>query len=190
MHSFVTPPIMPSIESLLVARRLLVHVRPAQRSDLAAVLEIYNAGIRARTASFEVTERTLHGIEIWIDPTFPLLVAETCDEHSPAVLGWIRAAPYSSRACYRGIGDYSVYVAAEARGWGIGDALMTEFVPACTRAGLWKLVGRVFPENAASRALCARHGFRELGILEKHAKLEGRWRDVIVVERLIDDNLA
>jgi phosphinothricin acetyltransferase len=72
----------------------------------------------------------------------------------------------------------------------VGDALMHAFVPACAAAGLWKLVSRIFPENAASRALCARHGFREVGTYEKHGKLDGAWRDVVVVERLLPENLA
>jgi phosphinothricin acetyltransferase len=67
---------------------------------------------------------------------------------------------------------------------------MTAFIPACEQAGLWKLVSRLFPENAASRALCRRHGFREVGVYEKHARLDGAWRDVVIVERLIARNLT
>lgn len=67
---------------------------------------------------------------------------------------------------------------------------MSAFVPACAAAGFWKLVSRVFPENAASRALCARHGFREVGTYARHAPLDGVWRDVIIVERLLPENLT
>ena len=66
---------------------------------------------------------------------------------------------------------------------------MDAFIPACETAGLWKLVSRIFPENAASRALCRKHGFREVGIYEKHGQLDGVWRDVVIVERLIENNL-
>jgi phosphinothricin acetyltransferase len=105
------------------------------------------------------------------------------------IVGWVRASPYRPRACYDGVGAFSVYVASAARGQRVGDALMRAFIPACGRAGLWKVLSRIFPENAASRALCARHGFREVGTYEKHAKLDGAWRDVVIVERLIADNL-
>ena len=78
---------------------------------------------------------------------------------------------------------------ADVRGWLGGDALMRAFIPACERAGLWKVLSRIFPENGASRALCARHGFREVGTYEKHAQLDGVWRDVVIVERVIPGNL-
>lgn len=79
-----------------------------------------------------------------------------------------------------------MYVTAHARGRGIGDAVMAAFIPACAAAGHWKVRSHIFPENAASRALCARHGFREVGVYEKHARLDGGWRDVVIVERLLD----
>ena len=83
-----------------------------------------------------------------------------------------------------------MYVAASARGRRVGDTLMAAFLPACAAAGVWKVLSRVFPENAASLALCARHGFRVVGTYEKHAKLDGVWRDVVIVERLIPENLT
>lgn len=189
-HSHVMRSSTTLTASRRVASRPLVHIRASRASDLPTIVQIYNEGIRERNASFEVTERTVRDVEPWIDPAYPLLVAETHGMNPSRILGWVRAAPHSPRTCYRGIGEYSVYVAAASRGRGVGDALMTEFVPACARAGFWKILGRVFPENAASRALCARHGFRELGIFAKHARLEGQWRDVIVVERLIPENLT
>jgi phosphinothricin acetyltransferase len=68
----------------------------------------------------------------------------------------------------------------------VGDALLAAFLPACRDAGLWKVLSRIFPENEASRRLCARHGFREVGVYERHGRLEGAWRDVVIVERLLD----
>ena len=67
---------------------------------------------------------------------------------------------------------------------------MQALIEAATAAGIWKLVSRIFVENAASRSLMASMGFREVGVYEKHAKLDGRWRDVVIVERLIPDNLS
>jgi phosphinothricin acetyltransferase len=88
------------------------------------------------------------------------------------------------------VAEFSVYVHQDARGHGVGKVLMDAFLPACEQAGLWKLVSRVFPDNAASRALCAYAGFREVGVYEKHARLDGVWRDVIIVERLLTSNLS
>ena len=101
------------------------------------------------------------------------------------VVGWVAASAYRPRECYAGIAEFSVYVAGEARGRRVGDALMAAFLPACAAAGLWKVLSRIFPENTASRALCARHGFREVGVYERHAQLDGAWRDVVIVERLL-----
>ncbi len=105
-------------------------------------------------------------------------------------MGWIAASSYRPRACYAGVAEFSVYVRGSCRGHGTGDALMAAFLPACEEAGLWKLVSRIFPENAASLALCKRHGFREVGVYERHAQLEGVWRDVMIVERLLEVSLT
>jgi phosphinothricin acetyltransferase len=166
-----------------------VRVRPAEARDLDAVASVYNEGIRERSATFETQERTSDDIRSWLAGPHPFLVAVR-DGDDAVVVGWAHASAYRSRACYAGIGDFSVYVAALARGQGVGDALMRAFVPVCGAAGLWKLVSRVFPENTASRALCARHGFREVGTYERHAKLDGAWRDVVIVERLLPENLT
>lgn len=176
---------------------LPISVRDATKDDSAAVAEIYNKGIRDRTATFETSERTAAEASVWLDDTghneygiaHPFLVAERKDCVPSVILGWIRASHYRTRACYAGIAEFSVYVAASARGCGVGDCLMSEFIPACADARLWKLVSRIFPENAASRALCARHGFREVGRYENHAQLDGTWRDVVIVERLLFDKL-
>lgn len=159
-------------------------VRPAVDADLEAVVRIYNEGIRGRGATFETAERSLADIEPWLHGNHPLLVAE----RESRVVGWVHSSPYRPRACYAGIGDFSVYVATEVQGTRIGDALMREFVPACSNAGLWKILSRIFVENTASRALCKRHHFREVGIYEKHAQLEGVWRDVVIVERLLSSH--
>lgn len=172
-----------------------VTIRPAQPDNAAAIATIYNEGIRGRGATFETGERTPADVLAWFAPTgpdadtpaHPFLVAESAGGE---VLGWVRASAYRSRACYTGIAEFSVYVAEAARGRRVGDALMAAFGPACAVAGLWKLVSRIFPENGASRALCARHGFREVGTYEKHAKLDGAWRDVVIVERLLPKNLG
>ena len=77
----------------------------------------------------------------------------------------------------------------KVRGQHVGDALMAAFLPACEKAGFWKVLSRIFPENIASRALCKKHGFREVGLYEKHARLDGVWKDVVIVEKLLESNL-
>lgn len=87
--------------------------------------------------------------------------------------------------CYAGIAEYAIYVATSHHGRGIGTVLMPRLLEALEQAGFWKVLSRLFPENAASRAVCARHGFREVGVYERHATLDGRWRDTLIVERLL-----
>jgi L-amino acid N-acyltransferase YncA len=162
-------------------------IRPATTDDAEAIASIYNEGIRGRGATFETRERTAADIAGWFgEPRHPVLVAED----GGAVVGWVAASTYRARDCYAGIAEFSVYVASAARGRGVGDALLAVFLPACEAAGLWKVLSRIFPENTASLALCARHGFREVGVYRRHGRLEGAWRDVVIVERLLGEALA
>jgi L-amino acid N-acyltransferase YncA len=162
-------------------------VRPAGAGDAAAMAIIYNEGIRDRVATFETRERSVDDVRAWLgSPRHPVLVAE----RDGVLVGWIAASKYRDRDCYAGIAEFSVYVRRSERGRGIGDALMTAFIPACEAAGLWKLVSRIFPQNAASRALCTRHGFREVGTYRRHGRLDGVWMDVVIVERLLGEAAA
>jgi phosphinothricin acetyltransferase len=159
-----------------------IAIRPATPADAEAITRIYNEGIRGRGATFETRERTTVDILKWFDDSrFPILVAEDDGD----VVGWAAASSYRARECYAGIAEYSIYVATSHHGRGVGNALMPVFLQACATAGFWKVLSRLFPENAASRALCARHGFREVGTYLRHAKLDGIWRDIVIVERLL-----
>lgn len=165
-------------------------VRAGVPSDAAAIVRIYNQGIARRIATFETRLRTAEEISGWFgNPRHPLLVAvlHSSDEKEDAgnVIGWIHASDYRPRDCYAGIAEFSVYIDEAAQGQGVGSALMRAFLPACAETGLWKVLSRIFVENEASRALCRKHGFREVGIYEKHAQLDGIWRDVVIVERLL-----
>jgi phosphinothricin acetyltransferase len=161
-----------------------VTVRSAEPDDASAIASIYNAGIRGRMATFETRERSADELSSRIgDDRYPLLVAE----RDGRVLGWIGASSYRARDCYAGIAEFSVYVDSAAQGQRVGDVLMREFLPALEARGFWKVLSRIFPENMASRALCRRHGFREVGVYEKHARLDGVWRDVVIVERLLGE---
>ena len=166
----------------------MIEVRQARPADAGAVAEIYNQGILGRQATFETRQRSAAEVLAWLKEPFPFLVA--VDAVSGEVAGWVRGSTYRTRECYAGIAEFSIYVAEAWRRKGVGEALLAAFITAAEAAGSWKLLSRIFPENMASRRLCARHGFREVGIYEKHGRLDGVWRDVVIVERLLPANLT
>jgi phosphinothricin acetyltransferase len=104
-------------------------------------------------------------------------------ERDCRVVGWIALAPISSRCCYAGVAEVSVYVAEAARGEGVGALLLAALVESSERAGIWTLQTGVFPENEPSLGLLQRFGFRALGIQERIGRLHGVWRDVVLLER-------
>ncbi len=167
---------------------MAIAIRRAAESDAQAIADIYNQGIEERGATFETATRSAEDIAPKIADTtrFPLLVAE--DEG--IVLGWAGLSAYRARPCYAGIAEFSIYLDRTARGRGLGRQLLTSLIDAARDRGYWKLVSRVFPFNAASRALCQSCGFREVGVYEKHGRLDGEWLDVVIVERLIPENLS
>jgi L-amino acid N-acyltransferase YncA len=158
-------------------------VRPAVPDDAEAITAIYNEGIEDRVATFETRLRDVAEVAGWLDEGRPLLVAE----RDGRVVGFARVARYSARPVYDGVGEHAVNVAREARGTGLGTRLLDELVGAAERAGIHKLTSRVFSDNAASRAVHRAAGFEEVGIQRRHARLDGRWRDCVLVERLLGD---
>ena len=162
-----------------------MQTRQAVPADAAAIARIYNDGIADRIATFETHPRDDADIAAWFDGVYPVVVAEA----DGALLAFASTSAYRPRPCYAGIAEFSVYVAREARGKGAGKAAMHALLAAAEQQGFWKLVSRVFVENAASRGLLRSLGFREVGVYEKHAQLDGVWRDVVIVERLIPANV-
>ncbi len=170
-----------------------VAVRPATMDDAAAIAEIYNQGIRARIATFETEERTPEERRAWLaghDAHHPVVVATIAEDGAERVVGWAATDGYRTRACYAGVAEFSVYIHEDYRGRGVGIVVLDGLIAAAERAGLWKLLSRVFPENTASRALCAKASFREVGVYQNHGKLDGVWKDTVIVERLIPANLT
>lgn len=159
--------------------------RPATTTDAAAIAAIYNEGIAEGMATFETRPRQAEEVRGWFDGVHPIVVVED----GGAVIAFASTSTYRPRDCYAGIAEFSVYVACSARGRGAGRLAMAALIDAAATAGLWKLVSRVFTENTASRALLRDAGFREAGIYEKHGKVDGIWHDVVIVERLIVENL-
>jgi phosphinothricin acetyltransferase len=143
--------------------------------------EIYNEGIADRIATFETTPRSADDVAAWFDGVHPIVVAE----ESGNVIAFAATSTYRPRSCYRGIAETSVYVARTARRKGAGRSVLQALIDTCAKAGFWKLVSRVFPENTGSRRLIRSFGFREVGVYEKHGQLDGVWRDVVIVELLI-----
>ena len=156
-------------------------VRLATAADAASIASIYNEGIEERVATFETRLRTAADVEAWFDGRHPIVVAQD----DGVVAGFASTSTYRPRDAYAGVAEFGVYVARSHRGRGLGRELMTALADEAAARGFWKLVSRVFVENAASRALLASVGFREVGIYRRHGKLDGAWRDVVIVERLI-----
>ena len=161
--------------------------REARREDAAAIARIYNEGIEDGLATFETRPRGPEEIEGWLADGVPVVVGE----EDGAAVSWAAAHPYRpDRRCYEGIGEFSVYVAREARGRGAGRATLAALADECERGGYWKLLSRIFPENQASLALCRSLGFREVGMYSRHGKLDGEWKDVVIVELLLGEARA
>lgn len=162
-------------------RDATLTIRPGRCEDAAAVAEIYNAGIAERIATFETRPRRARELEGWASDGRPFIVAERADQ----ILGWARAAPYSDRCVYEGVGEHAVYVSPQARGQGLGRRLLLELCAASERHGLYKLTSRLFTDNLASRRAHRAAGFVEVGVQRRHGKLDGEWKDCVLVERLL-----
>jgi len=159
-----------------------LRTRAATSADAAAIAAIYNEGIADRIATFETEPRSAADIAGWFTGQHLMLVTETGET---GVIAFAASFPYSSRPCYSGIGEFSVYVRRNHRGRGAGRAALAALIEAATARGLHKLTSRVFPENTASRALLKGLGFEEIGIHRRHGQLDGLWRDCVIVERLL-----
>lgn len=158
-------------------------IRPARPRDLPRVCDIYNAGIAERLATFETQLRTPDDLLDWLTDGRPFLVAE----RGQAIVGWARVGPYSTRRVYDGVGEHAVYVDPGARGQQVGRRLLEALCDEAERHGLYKLTSRIFGDNAASLAAHRAAGFREVGVQARHGRLDGQWKDCILVERLLGE---
>lgn len=160
-----------------------VTTRPARAADAAAIAAIHNQGIEERIATFETDPRTPQSVSERISEGELIVVAERGGE----LAGFASVSPYSTRAIYSTVGEVSVYVERAARGAGVGSALIETVAAAAAERGLHKVVGRLFTTNRASIAMFRRNGFREVGVHERHSRLDGEWRDVLLIERLVGE---
>jgi L-amino acid N-acyltransferase YncA len=161
----------------------LYRTRPATPADAPAIAAIYNQGIADRVATFETEPRSADDIAAWFTSGRLIMVAED----TQGVVAFAASFLYSTRPCYAGVNEFSVYVARDCRGTGAGRAVLAALIEAASAHGLHKLTSRVFPENVASRALLKQLGFSEIGIHRRHGKLDGEWRDCVTVELLIGE---
>jgi len=164
-------------------------VRLARADDASAIATIYNEGIADRVATFETEPRTPEQIARQLadkGDRYPTVVADRGGQ----IVAWASAGSYRNRPAYAGVAEHSVYVARDARGTGAGRAALEGLIRAYAERGFWKIVSRIFPENTASIRLHERCGFRVVGVYRRHGKLEGEWRDCVIVERLLEDDQA
>jgi L-amino acid N-acyltransferase YncA len=154
-----------------------VFVRPLHPDDYPAVAAVFADGIATGQATFETQ---VPSWETW--DAAHLRNHRFVAELDGDVVGWVAVVPYSSRAVYRGVGEESVYVAERARGRGVGRALLEAVIASARDGGLWTLQAGVFPDNTASLELHRRLGFREVGVRERIGRLDGLWRDVVLLE--------
>lgn len=162
-----------------------IEIREATHEDTAAIARIYNQGIEDRSATLETQPRTPEERAEWLaahGQRHPVLVAL---DSMGTVAGWGSLNSFNARPAYDYVVDFSVYVAREQRGRGIGDALLSALEERAREIGYHKMVLAAFPVNAAGMRLYERHGFRTVGVYREQGMLEGRWVDVIVMEKIL-----
>ncbi|MGA5067814.1 GNAT family N-acetyltransferase [Streptomyces exfoliatus] len=156
-----------------------LSVVPLTADHADEVVRIYQAGIDEGDATFETTAPTWEQFDAAKLPGHRFAALDP----SGRVLGWVAATKVSDRCAYAGVVEHSVYVHPDARGRGVAAALLKALVASTEAAGIWTIQAGIFPENAASLAVHARAGFRVIGTRERIGRLDGRWRDTVLVER-------
>ena len=155
-----------------------MEIHPLRADDWPAVRAIYQAGIATGDATFETAVPDWEGWD-----AAHLAEHRLVARRDGRVVGWIALAPVSDRCAYAGVAEDSIYVAPDAQGHGVGRALLTAALASAERAGIWTVQTGIFPENQASVRLHAACGFRVVGVRERLGRLNGRWRDVLLLER-------
>lgn len=162
-----------------------MNIRIASAEDASAITAIYNQGIEDRVATLETSPRTVAERSAWLaarSPRHPVLVA---DDEAGGVIGWASLNPFNPRPAYDHVADISVYVAREHRGCGIGGRLLTALIDVARSLDYHKLVLAALATNEAGRRLYDRSGFSTVGTYREHGMLDGRWVDVVVMEKLL-----
>ena len=159
-------------------------VRTARRDDAAAIARIYNQGIEDRIATLETELRTPEERRQWMAARaarHPVVVAMSGGQ----VVGWGSLNSFNPRPAYDHVVDLSVYVERGWRGRGVGRALLEHLLPLAKSLGYHKMVLATFPENEPGVALYRKMGFTPVGVYREQGQLDGRWVDVLIMERLL-----
>ncbi len=160
-------------------------IRRATPDDAAGIGVIYDEAIAEGAATFATGPHPAEERTGWLAgraATAPVFIAEDAGR----LVAWSALAPFSHRAWYSGVGEYTVYVAGPARGRGIGRTMLDHLIIEAPAFGYWKLVGLIFPENLAGLALARDGGFGVVGRLQAHGRLNGEWRDIMLLERHLE----
>jgi L-amino acid N-acyltransferase YncA len=161
-----------------------LRIRPAEPGDSEAIAEIHTQGVAERIATFRAEPRSVEDVRAQMGSGRPLLVAE----RDGKVLGWAGVGPYDdSSPWYAGVGEATVYVAREARGAGAGRALLEALERAAVAAGGYKLIAKIFDTNEPSLRLFETCGYERVGVHRRHGRLDGAWKDVVVLEKLLGE---
>ncbi|GAB3200011.1 phosphinothricin acetyltransferase [Pontibacter aydingkolensis] len=155
-----------------------ITIAPLLPEHAGAVLQIYKEGLETGQATFNTDVPTWEQWDRGHHQHSRLVAVD-----GTVVAGWVALSPVSVRQCYRGVAEFSIYIAAAYRGKGVGDELMQRLIPESEVNGIWTLHSSTFPENVASVKLQKKYGFREIGYREKIAELHGVWRDTVLLER-------
>jgi phosphinothricin acetyltransferase len=157
------------------------QIRRAQQADATRVARIFNEGVEDRVATFETNLATPEDAARWIDRDLVLVL-----DRSEGIEGWAKAGPYTEQHhYYQGVREATMYVARESRRGGIGRSLLDALAAEAAAGGAHKLVGKIFTSNQASITLVRELGWREVGVHLRHGRLDGEWKDVLVVEKLL-----
>ena len=162
-----------------------LHVRNATADDIEAIRRIYNEGIEDRTATLDTAPKSKEDIGVWWsehDGRYAVLVAES---EPGQITGWASLTPYSHRCAYSGVAELSAYVARQARRTGVGSALLGALEKHAKQSEFHKLVLFTLPFNDASRSLYVKFGYREVGTFKEQGRLDGRFVDVLAMEKLL-----
>ena len=163
------------------SQRADISTRPAEPGDAARITEIFNDGVEDRVATFETRPAAPEDATRWIKEDVVIVA-----ERDGAVIGWAKAGPYADQHhYYDGVREATLYVDRAARRAGVGRGLLDALAGAAAESGAHKLVGKIFISNEPSIALVKGLGWSEVGVHRRHGALDGEWKDVLVVERLL-----
>lgn len=161
-----------------------LRIRAAEAGDAAAIAAIHNEGVAERVATFRVEPRPIQDVAAAVASGRPMLVAE----RSGTIVGWAGVGPYDDPSeWYAGVGEATVYVARESRGQRVGLTLLAGLERAAVAAGLHKLIAKIFATNEISLTLFERSGYARVGTHRRHGRLDGEWKDVVVLEKLLGE---